>query len=339
MREYIIRRLLLLPLIIIGVSFLTFVSFRFIPGSVAHLKCGLECTPEVVEAIEHQYGLDRPMFEQYGEWLGVNQILNWVGVYNPPEDGRNRNGILQGNLGESFLTNLSVGEELGRRFPITLQLMVMSLFWALLLGIPPGILSAVRPGTVIDFVVRFVSVFWLSIPSFYLAILIITFGGTWFGWSPPNFGTGRAPGFFEDPVTNLETFFWPSIVLALGIAAVIMRLTRSSMLEVLRNDYIRTAYAKGLRERMVVFRHAVKNAMIPVATIVGLQIGALIGGSVLVEAVFALNGIGRYLVEAVVSRDLLVVQSLVLIFAVAYVTINLLVDLSYAWLDPRIRYS
>ena len=339
MRDYILRRLLLLPLIIVGVSFLTFLSFRFIPGSIAHVKCGFQCTDEVVAAIEHEYGLDRPWLEQYGNWLGVTEALDWVGLYPEEEEGFERDGILQGNLGTSFLTNLSVSEELGRRLPVTLELAGMAMIWAILLGIPPGILSAVRPGTIIDFVVRFVSVFWLSVPSFYLAILTITFGASWFGWSPPNFETGKAAGLFDDPITNLETYFFPSLILSVAIAAVIMRLTRSSMLEVMRNDYIRTAYSKGLRERMVVFRHALKNAMIPVMTILGLQVGALIGGAVLVEFVFALNGMGRYLIEAVVSRDLLVVQSLVLIFATSYVLINLAVDVSYAWLDPRIRYS
>ena len=176
-------------------------------------------------------------------------------------------------------------------------------------------------------------------PSFYLGILIISFGAAWFEWSPPNFATGNAVGFFEDPIQNLETFFFPALVLSFGISAVIMRLTRSSMLEVMHNDYIRTAWSKGLRERAVVWRHALKNAMIPVLTIIGLQIGGLIGGSVIIESVFALNGMGNYLLVAVIGRDLLVVQSLVLIFAFVYVIINLIVDVAYAWLDPRIRYA
>jgi peptide/nickel transport system permease protein len=328
MRNYIIRRLLLVIPIIFVVSFLTHATFRIIPGSAAHLICQFECDQETVDAIEHDLGLDRNFFAQYGSWLGI-----WE-----DEDG-NYSGIIQGDFGTSFHTKLDVTEELGRRLPVTLELMVLAMIMSLVLGIPPGVISAIRPNTPIDWLVRFMSVVWLSVPSFYLGILIIIFGAQWFGWSPPNFATGKAVGFFEDPIQNLETFFFPALVLALGIAAVTMRLTRSSLLEVMRNDYIRTAWSKGLRERAVVWRHALKNAMIPVLTIVGLQVGGLIGGAVIIESVFALNGMGNYLLTSVIGRDLLVVQSLVLIFAVSYVVINLFVDICYAWLDPRIRYA
>lgn len=328
MREYIIRRLLLIPLIMVGVSLLTFLSFRIISGDAAPIVCGLQCTPESLKDIRAELGLDQPWWRQYGAWLGV--LKNGDGKLD---------GVLEGEFGSSFFTKLTVTEELGRRIPVTLELMVMSMFLAVLLGIPPGVLSAVRPGAFLDVTARFTSVLWLSIPSFYLGILLITFGAKWFGWSPPNFATGTSVRPWDDPWVNFQTFFWPSLVLAVGIAAVIMRLTRSSMLEVMRNDYIRTAWSKGLRERAVIWRHALKNAMIPVVTIIGLQVGALLGGSVIIESVFGLNGIGVYLLEGILRRDLLVVQSLVLIFAVIYVMINLLVDLTYAWLDPRIRYS
>jgi peptide/nickel transport system permease protein len=331
MRDYIIRRLLLLIPIMILVSFMTHATFRVIPGSAAHLICGLQCTDEVVADLETEFGLDESFFRQYGEWLGV-----W-----PDDDKGNKfSGVLEGNFGESFQTRgESVTDRLGRTLPVTVELMVLSLAFAIVLGIPPGVISAIRPGTPIDWIVRLTSVAWLSVPNFYLAILVVAFGSSWFGWLPPNFGTGRAVGFFEDPVQNLETFFFPALVLSLGIAAVVMRLMRSSMLEVMRNDYVRTAWSKGLRERAVVWRHALKNAMIPVLTIIGLQVGALIGGSVLIESVFALNGMGNYLLVSVIGRDLLVVQSLVLIFAMVFVIINLVVDVSYAWLDPRIRYG
>lgn len=334
MREYIIRRLLLIVPIMLGVSFLTFATFRIIPGDAAVLMCGFSCTPETLHDIRGELGLDEPWYQQYGEWLGV--LKNDNGKFD---------GVIEGNMGNSFFTKLPVSEELQRKYPVTLELMVMALILALILGIPAGVLSAVRPGTFLDMFTRFVSVLWLSIPSFYLGILIITFGVSWFGWTPPNFATGKAVTFIDviqgrgSLATNLETFFFPSLVLAVGIAAVIMRLTRSSMLEVMRNDYIRTAWSKGLRERSVVWRHALKNAMIPVATIIGLQVGALIGGSVIIESVFGLNGMGIYLLEAILRRDLLVVQSLVLIFATVYVLINLTVDIAYAWLDPRIRYG
>ncbi len=318
MRDYIIRRLLLLVPIMLGVSFLTFAMFRVIPGDAAILRCGFGCTPEVVEELRHDLGLDRPWYVQYGDWV-------W--------------GVVQGDFGESITeSGLSVTTDLGRRLPITAEILIMSVILSIVLGIPPGVLSAIRPGTPLDFIARVVSVLGLSIPNFWLGILIITFGLSWFGWTPPQFGRGYVP-FFDDPWVNLQQFFFPSLVLAVGVAAGIMRLTRSSMLEVLRNDYIRTAWSKGLRERTVVIRHALKNALIPVVTVVGLSIGTLIGGTVLVETVFALNGVGFWVVSSVIRRDIFVVMSLTLIFAITYVLANLIVDLLYAWLDPRIRYA
>ena len=317
MRDYIIRRLLLLAPIILGVTFLTYATFNIIPGDAVVIICQFECTPEVLKDIRHDLGLDRTWYEQYGDWLG---------------------DIFKGDLGESFFTHLPVTTELERRLPVTGELLVMTIILSLVLGVPPGVLSAIRPGTPLDWLARLFSVLWLSIPGFWLGILIITFGVIWFDWTPPQFGRGYVP-FFDDPWTNLQQFFFPALVLSLGIAATIMRLTRSSMLEVMRNDYIRTAWSKGLRERTVVWRHALKNALIPVVTIIGLQVGALIGGAVIVESVFNLNGIGKYILEAILRRDLFVVQSLVLIFAVVHVLANLTVDIAYGWLDPRIRYG
>ncbi len=318
MRNYIIRRLFLLVPIMVGVSFLTFAVFRLIPGDAAILTCGFGCTPEVVEELRADLGIDRPWYEQYGDWV-------W--------------GVVQGDFGESITeSGLSVSTELGRRLPITGEILIMSIIFSLVLGVPAGVLSAIRPGTVLDHVARVVSVLGLSIPNFWLGILVITFGLVWFGWTPPQFGRGYVP-FFDDPWVNLQQFFFPSLVLATGIAAGIMRLTRSSMLEVLRNDYIRTAWSKGLRERTVVIRHALKNALIPVVTVVGLSIGGLISGAVLVERVFALNGVGFWVVESVIRRDIFVVMSLTLIFALTYVLANLIVDILYGWLDPRIRYG
>jgi peptide/nickel transport system permease protein len=318
MREYIIRRLLLVFPIMIGVSFVTYATFSIIPGDAATLICGFGCTDEVLVDLRAEFGLDEPFWVQYWNWLS---------------------NAIQLDFGKSFFGGQSVATELERRLPITLQLMVMAMIMSLVLGIAPGVLSAIRPGTVGDWVARFISVLGLSVPNFYLAILVIAFGAAWFGWSPPQFGTGGTVLIYDDPLKSLEIFFLPSLVLAVGIAAVIMRLTRSSMLEVMRNDYVRTAWSKGLRERVVVWRHALKNAMIPVLTIVGLQVGGLIGGAVIIESIFAMNGVGVYLLEAILRRDLLVVQSVVLIFAVAYVLINLATDVAYAWLDPRIHYG
>ena len=318
MREYVIRRLLLVIPIMLGVSFLTFAVFRIIPGDPCVLEQGFGATKETVKACRDAHGLNDPWYQQYGNWVS---------------------GVVQGDLGTSLTeSDLAVTTELDRRLPVTIELMIMTMVLSLLLGIPPGVLSAIRPGTPLDWIARFSSVLWLSIPSFYLGILIITFGANWFNWTPPQFGRGYVP-FMDDPWVNMQQFFFPSLVLALGIAAVIMRLTRSSMLEVMRNDYIRTAWSKGLRERTVVWRHAVKNALIPVVTLIGLQLGGLLGGSVIVESLFNLNGVGKYTLEAILRRDFITVQSLVLLFAAAFVMTNLIVDIAYAWLDPRIHYA
>ncbi len=317
MRNYVIRRILLIVPIMLGVTFLTFALFRVIPGDAAVILCNFECTPDNLDAIRHEFDLDKPWPQQYGEWMG---------------------GIFKGDLGHSFFTKLPVATELDRRMPITGEILIMTVILSLLLGIPPGVLSAIRPGTPIDWLARLGSVFGLSIPGFWFGTLIITFGVIWFEWTPPNFGRGYVP-FFDDPWVNLQEFFFPSLVLAAATAAGIMRLTRSSLLEVMRNDYIRTAWSKGLRERTVIWRHALKNALIPVTTVIGLQIGALLGGAVIVERVFALPGVGLYILEAILRRDFFVVQSLTLISAAAYIIVNLAVDIAYGWLDPRIRYA
>ncbi len=317
MREYILRRLLLLPVIMLGVSFLTFLAFRVVPGDVVDIGCGFQCDDATREAIREQYGLNKPLLVQYWDWLS---------------------GIPTGDFGHAFRGNLSVSTELERRMPITIQLMIMTMTFSIGLGIPLGMLSAVRPGSIWDGLARFSSILWLSVPSFYSGTLVIIFSSLWFGWVPPQFSTGYVSP-FDDPLTNLEQFLVPSLILAFGSAGIIIRVTRSSMLEVMRNDYIRTAWSKGLRERSVVWRHALKNALIPVVTFLGLEAGGLLGGAVIIESIFGLNGVGVYVIQSVISRELLVVQALALFFAFTYVLINLTVDVLYAWLDPRIRYA
>jgi peptide/nickel transport system permease protein len=318
MRAYIIRRLLLLVPMMLAVSFLTFAAFRIIPADACVLNLGFGTTPETLAACQEEHGLNRPWYEQYWDWL---------------------NGIPQGDLGASMgESDLKVTTELDRRMPITMQLMIMTVLFTTVLGVPLGILSAIRPGSVYDAVARFTTILWLSVPAFYLGTLVVIFGSRWFGWTPPQFETGYTP-FMDDPLTNLEQFAIPALVLALGSSGLVMRLTRSSMLEVLRNDYIRTAWSKGLRERSVVWRHALKNALIPVVTVIGLEIGGLLGGAVLVETIFGLNGIGVYMIQSVILRDVFVVQAMAFLFAFVYVLTNLGVDLVYAWLDPRIRYA
>jgi peptide/nickel transport system permease protein len=335
MRDYIIRRVLILIPVMIGVSLLTFAMFNIIPGDACVLRLGFGSTPETLADCREAHGLNRPLFP-----ISLNSDAPLVHFENDSQYGGWLWDIaVHQDLGQSLAEGgAKVSTELQRRLPITLELMIMTVIFALVLGIIPGMLSAIRPNTPLDWVARVLSVLWLSIPSFYLAILLITFGLLWFGWTPPQFGEGYVP-FMDDPWVNLQEFFFPALVLAVGIAAVIMRLTRSAMLEVLRNDYIRTAWSKGLRERTVVWRHALKNALIPVVTLVGLQIGALIGGAVIIESVYNLNGVGKYTLEAIIRRDLFVVQSLTLMFALVYVLCNLMVDIAYAFLDPRIHYN
>lgn len=318
----------------IGVSLLTFALFNIIPGDACVLRLGFGSTPETLEDCREVHGLNEPLFP-----ISFNSDLPLVHLGNSQYGDWLTDIVVHQDLGQSLAEGQArVSTELERRLPITIQLMIMTIIFALVLGIVPGMLSAIRPNTPIDWVARMLSVLWLSIPSFYLAILMITFGLLWFGWTPPQFGRGYVP-FIDDPWTNLQQFVFPSLVLSVGIAAVIMRLTRSAMLEVLRNDYIRTAWSKGLRERTVVWRHALKNALIPVVTLIGLQVGALIGGAVIIESVYNLNGVGKYTLEAIIRRDLFVVQSLTLMFALVYVLSNLMVDIAYAWLDPRIHYN
>ncbi len=316
MRHYIARRLLLLIPMMLGVSFLTFAAFRIIPGDATHFICPY-CPEDQRELLRHELGIDRSFLAQYWDWL---------------------KGLFTLNFGESYFTHLPVTTELERRLPITVELMAMTVVFSLVLGVPLGIISAIRANTPLDWVARLVGVLWLSVPSFYTATLAIVFGLLWFGWTPPQFGSGYVSP-FDDPLTNLEEFFLPALILAFGSAGFIMRLTRSSMLEVMRNDYIRTAWAKGLRERSVVWRHAMKNALMPVLTVIGLEIGGLISGAVIMESIFGLQGVGMYILTAVITRDILVVQTMALLFAAVYVLLNLLVDVGYAWLDPRIRYT
>ncbi len=333
MREYILRRVLLLPFIMFGVAFMTFLAYRIIPGDAAILHCQLECTPDTVAALRHEFGLDRPPLP-----LSVDTKPPFLEIHGDSQFGGWLGGVLRGDLGSSFSYRTPVTDELGRRVPITVELLFLTVVLALSIGLPIGVLSAIRPATPVDWLSRFLSVLFLSVPSFYLGILLITFGVVWFNWSPPQFGTGYVP-FYDNPWINLQQFFFPALVLALGESAILMRLTRSAMLEVMRNDYIRTAWSKGLRERAVVWRHALKNAIIPIITVIGLQIGGLLGGAVIVESLYNLNGMGKYILEAIIRRDIFVVQSVTLLFAVSYVVANLFVDLTYAWLDPRIRYA
>jgi peptide/nickel transport system permease protein len=318
MRTYILKRLLLMVPTLLGVATIVFLIMRVIPGDVALLILGGDdgggqIDPKALAAVRQQLGLDQPLIVQFGTWL-------W--------------GVLQFDFGNSLWTGQPIIHELAIRLPLSLQLALMATIVSVLIAIPLGTLAAVRQDTWVDYAVRVVSIGGLAIPSFWIGILCILFLVIFFGWGPPLEFTPP----WVDPWLNLQMMVWPIVTVGYRYAAVTTRMTRSTVLEVLREDYIRTAWAKGLRERAVVVRHALKNSMLPVVTLVGTEFAFLIGGLVVTETVFTLNGIGRFVVEAVAHRDYPVVQALVFLIAFSFVMVNLLVDLTYAWFDPRIRY-
>jgi peptide/nickel transport system permease protein len=315
-RAYLLTRLLLIVPTLLGVASLVFVIMRVIPGDVALLILGGD-SGQIDQAqlaeMHHRLGFDRPLLVQFGTWLG---------------------GVLRFDFGNSLWTGRPVIEELLIRLPLSLELAVLATTVAVLIAIPLGILAAVRQDTWIDYVVRVVSIGGLAIPSFWAGILVILFLVVFFGWGPPLVYTPP----WDDPWANFQQMIWPVLTVGYRYAAVTTRMTRSTLLEVLREDYIRTAWAKGLREGPVVIRHALKNAMLPVITLIGTEFAFLIGGLVVTETVFTLNGVGRFVVDAVAHRDYPVVQALVFVIASGFVLVNLLIDLTYAWFDPRIRY-
>jgi len=317
MRTYVAKRLLLIVPTLLGVAALVFFIMRVIPGDVTLLILGGDqagrIDPAQIAAMKHQLGLDQPLLVQFGTWL-------W--------------GVLRFDFGTSLWTGQSVIDELLIRLPLSLELALLASMVSVLIAIPLGMLAAVRQDTWVDYVVRVVSIGGLAIPSFWVGILCILLLVIYFGWGPPLEFTPP----WVDPWANFQQMVWPVVTVGYRYAAVTTRMTRSTVLEVLREDYIRTAWAKGLRERVVVVRHALKNAMLPVITLIGTEFAFLIGGLVVTETVFTLNGVGRFVVDAVAHRDYPVVQALVFLIAFSFVIVNLLVDLTYAWLDPRIRY-
>jgi peptide/nickel transport system permease protein len=314
-RTYVARRLLQGVLVLWLVSLMIFSLVRILPGDavIMQLDQAAAPTPEVLKRARQELGLDRPFLAQYRTWIG---------------------SALQGDLGRSLISRRPVTQELGKRINLTTHLAVMSVIIAMLIALPIGVLSAVRQDTASDYLGRFFAVLGLSLPDFWLATVVITFLAIWFQWIPP---IGFAP-LWEDPARCLSQLLIPALIIGARLAAVAMRMTRSSLLEVLRQDYIRTARAKGARERAVIVRHAMKNAFIPVITVIGGQFSVLLGGTVIVEFIFLQPGVGSLMLDAVQLRDYTLIQGAVLFFAAVIVATNLLVDLSYAWLDPRIRY-
>ncbi len=319
MRAYVIRRLLLTIPTLIILSMLVFLSVRFIPGDIVDvlmhemmLSGGIQDVDR--EAVERRLGLDQPIHVQYGRWVG--DIL------------------LRGSLGRSLLHNWEVGERILGRMPVTFELGLLAIVIGLVIAIPVGIFSAIRQDRVGDYVGRSVAIIGLATPNFWLGVMVMIYPAIWWGWTPPL----KLVPFFEDPLRNLAGFLIPALILGTAGAAAVMRMTRTMMLEVLRQDYIRTAWSKGVRERVVVVRHALKNALIPVVTLVGLQLPILVGGAVIMENIFNLPGLGRLMLLALQDRDYTVVSGVNLLFGTVVLLNNLFIDVVYALLDPRIRY-
>ena len=317
MRAHIIRRLLLVIPTLFILSILVFLSVRFIPGDVIDVMQGRLGGLGRVDrvALEKMLGLDQPVYVQYGRWLG--------------------DVLLHGSLGRSLMGDWAVEEKILGRLPVTIELGVMAIVIGLLIALPVGIYSATRQDTAVDYAGRSIAILGLATPNFWLALMVMIYPAIWWGWSPPM----RLITFSEDPLGNLGMFLIPSLILGTASAAAIMRMTRTMMLEVLRQDYIRTAWSKGLKERVVVVRHAVKNVLIPVVTLIGLQLPILVGGAVIIENIFNLPGLGRLMLVALNDRDYPVVAGINLVFATAVMGINLMIDLLYAFLDPRVRYQ
>jgi len=316
MGKYLLRRLFLLIPTLIGMSLLIFFMVRLMPGDMVDAMVGMD--PQVTEAdkaaLRHEYGLDLPVPLQYVRWIGE---------------------ILQGDLGRSYRTNESIADQLLRALPITLELTVLSIVMSVIVAIPLGVVSAVNQNSVVDLLAHVAGLIGLSLPNFWLATLFLLFTSLAFHWVPAVMWVSP----LKDLPENLLQMVLPALSLAVPLMAVEMRMARASMLEVLRQDYIRTARSKGLQERRVMFRHALRNAMIPVITVVGIQIGGLMGGSVIIEQIYGLPGVGWQMLQGVYNRDYPVMQVTTLFLAAVFVIMNLLVDIAYAYLDPRIKYA
>ena len=318
MRQYVAKSICLFLPTVLLVTIIVFVVMRLLPGDTALAilegSGGGVYTQEDLENLRQKLGTDRPMVVQYGDWIG---------------------NAVQGDFGNSLWFDAPVMGELESRILVTIQLAVMAILAAILVAVPLGVLSAVKPNSKLDYGARFFTLVGIGIPQFFTAILLILFLVKVFGWLPP---LGYAT-LWDAPATNLKQMVFPALALAFYEMAFIARVTRSSMLEILREDYMRTARAKGLAEQAVLWRHGLKNAFLPILTISGWQFGRLFGGTVVIETIFLVPGVGRILIESIFHRDFTMIQAVIVIVGVAILSINLLVDLLYGWLDPRIRYA
>jgi peptide/nickel transport system permease protein len=326
MRQYILRRALLIVPTVLGVSLLISGLLQLLPGNVADIilaESGGYNTGLTKESIEDDLGLNK-------EFLGISELgflTQW---------GEWLSDVVQGDFGKTFRGSKSIGNELKIRAPVTLQLAGMALVLSLIIALPIGVLSAIRQDSIFDYVGRSSAIFMLALPSFWLGTMYIVLSGRWADFLlPPVF----YKDLWDDPGSNLRQMWAPAVILAFALAGAVMRLTRGQMLEVLRQDYVRTAWSKGLHERTVIARHAIKNAFIPVITLIGVQIPLLVSGSVVLESIFGLPGLGRWLLEALVQREYLAVLAVNLFIASLIVVSNFLVDITYSYLDPRIRQA
>lgn len=321
MRAYIIRRLLLMIPTLLIVTIIVFLTVRLIPGNIVDImvsemgftagNVGVELTKE---NLRHMLGLDVPVYTQYLSWLG---------------------GIFHGDLGISLWRRTDVTAELGAAMPVSLELGILALITAILFAVPVGVYSAMRQDTAGDYIGRTISILAISLPSFWLATIVIVYGSIYLNWLP---AVGYVP-FFRDPLGSLGQFIVPAVILGTVLSGNTMRMARTMMLEILRQDYIRTAWSKGLTERTVIIRHALKNSLIPVVTMIGLLVPVVIGGSAVIEQIFALPGLGRLLLQSINTRDYPVISGINLVLATVILIMNLIIDVSYAWLDPRIKYQ
>jgi peptide/nickel transport system permease protein len=329
MSGYLGRRLLLAIPTFLLITMAVFLSVRFIPGDIVDLmvaQMGLTTgsPQEVRQLIEDELGLNVPLPTQYLRWLGAI----------PQQDGQFR-GLLEGNLGNSLWKKDSIVAAMGDRLPVSLELGFIAIVTALVMAIPIGIYSAIRQDTWGDYIGRSLSIIFISVPSFWLATMVMVYPGIWWGWSPPIAYIQLA----KNPSGNLLQFLLPGFIMGMVMSGGLMRMTRTMTLEVLRQDYIRTAWAKGLGEYLVVARHAMKNALIPIVTIAGGMIPLMIGGTIIIEQIFDLPGVGLFMYQALTSRDYPIVSGVNVFLASTILIMNLVVDLTYAWLDPRIQYK
>ncbi|MFD2616148.1 ABC transporter permease [Terrilactibacillus laevilacticus] len=313
MGKYILKRLFSLIPIIIGISIIVFLIIHLVPGDPASIILGNNATPEAIKALNAKLGLDKPLIVQYFDWV----------VH-----------LIQGNFGTSVQTDQSVLPTLINKFLVTFQLTLLSVLIGWIIAIPLGILSAVKANSVVDFILRIISMLGISIPNFAIGTLLLLILSVYFGWYPPI----DYVNFWDDPISALKIFILPAITMGIVLSAGIMRMTRTSFIETLNKDFIRTARAKGNPEGTVIVGHGLRNSMIPIITIGGMQIGYLLGGAVIVEQLFSIPGIGQYILNGIYHRDFPVVQGGVLFISLIFVFVNLIVDIIYCWIDPRIKY-